>query len=299
MRILKLRVEESGERLDKYLAEHGEELTRSRIQQLIEQGLVTLDGKLVKAGVRLKAGQEIVVQVPVPVPSELGPAVIPLHILYEDEDLIVLDKPAGLVTHPGPGHRQDTLVNALLGRGTGLSTIGGVERPGIVHRLDKHTSGVMVVAKNDRTFQSLAAQFKGREVHKEYIALVRGHLRPAEGIVDAPIGRDPRYRQRMAVVDGGRPARTRYRVLRYLNSYTLLVAMPETGRTHQIRVHLAALGHPVVGDEVYGRDHALGGRHFLHAAAVTFRLPSTGEQVEFRAELPAELQAFLEKCSSS
>lgn len=296
MRNIKLRVEEPGERLDKYLAEHCEELTRSRIQQLIEQGYVTLDGKPAKAGVRLKADQEIDVQIPVPVPSNLTPAAIPLRVLYEDADLVVLDKPAGLVTHPGPGHRQDTLVNALLGRGVGLSSIGGVERPGIVHRLDKNTSGVMVVAKNDRSYQSLAGQFKGREVHKEYIALVRGQVKPAEGIVEAPIGRDPRYRQRMAVVDGGRPARTRYRVLRYLNSYTLLVAMPETGRTHQIRVHFAALGHPLVGDEIYGHDRTLGGRHFLHAAAVTFSLPSTGEQVEFRSELPADLQAFLDEC---
>jgi len=218
--------------------------------------------------------------------------------MYEDEDLLVVDKPAGMTVHPGPGHSAHTLVNAVLARCPDLRGVGGQGRPGIVHRLDKDTSGLIIVARNELAHLSLSRQLKERRVEKGYLALVHGHVEPPEGVIEAPIGRDPRHRKRMAVVEGGREARTGYRLARYLDSYTLVEVTPHTGRTHQIRVHFAALGYPVVGDGVYGRPSPVLGRQFLHAFRLAFRHPRTGEALRLEAPLPADLRAALRRLAA-
>ncbi|MBI2847951.1 MAG: RluA family pseudouridine synthase, partial [Chloroflexi bacterium] len=245
---------QSGIRLDRYVAEHCPEITRTHAQRLIAGGYIRVNGRLAKAGLKISAGDSITVSIPPPTPSGLVPDAIPLHILYEDADLMVIDKPPGLTVHPAPGHPRGTLANAILARLERSPEGGEWWRPGIVHRLDKDTSGLIVVARNSAAHLSLTSQFKSRSVVKIYQALVKGRLTPQEGIIEAPIGRDTRHRERMAIVaEGkGRPARTKYRVIKYIDDYTLVEIMPETGRTHQIRVHLAAIGYPVVGDATYG-----------------------------------------------
>lgn len=287
-----------GERLDVFVARRCSELSRSRVQRLIEQGMVTVDGKQAKAGLRLEEGWRVHVTVPSPEPSEPAPEAIPLDVVYEDEDLLVVNKPTGMAVHPSPGHSGHTLVNAVLARCPELAGVGGEERPGIVHRLDKDTSGLIIVAKNERAQLSLSRQFKQRQVEKVYLALVHGRLKPEEAVIEAPLARHPRYRQRMAVMEGGREARTRYRVLRYLNGYSLAEVTALTGRTHQIRVHFAALGHPVVGDAVYGKPSPLLPRQFLHAFRLTFRHPRTGERLRLEAPLPADLREALERAAA-
>ncbi|MDO8532062.1 MAG: RluA family pseudouridine synthase [Dehalococcoidia bacterium] len=282
-----------GERLDRFLAAQCPDLSRSRVQQLIEAGHVTVNGRPVKAAHKLKPGDDVSMSVPPPAPVlGLSPEDIPLTVVYEDADLLVVDKPAGLTVHPAPGHPSGTLVNALLARVPDLGGVGGELRPGIVHRLDKDTSGLIVVAKHERALRHLQAQFKERQVRKVYLALVHRRVQPPEGVIDAPIGRDPRNRKRMAVVPDGRAALTRYRVLRYLPDYTLLEAAPATGRTHQIRVHLAHIGHPLAGDPLYGGTTKLVARQFLHAHRLTFRLPS-GEERTFISPLPDDLERVL------
>ena len=294
-----LTAEREGERLDVFVARRVPELTRSRVRKLIDSGAVTIDGRLpAKAGVTLEPGQQIAVTIPPPQPLDLQPEPIPLSIVYEDDDLLVVDKPAGLAVHPSPGHTSHTLVNAVLAHCPDLSGIGGVGRPGIVHRLDKDTSGLIIVAKNDAAHLSLARQLKEHEVEKTYVALVEGRMEEADAVIDAPIGRDTRNRKRMAVVEleRGRDARTGYRVTREVAGRSLLEVRPETGRTHQIRVHLAAIGHPVAGDRLYGRRGApIAGlrRQFLHAQRLAFRHPRTGERLELEAPLAEELQAVL------
>ena len=287
----------TGERLDVFVARLLPELSRSRVRRLIDEGLVTLDGRLpAKAGVKLEAGQRVELTLPPPERTELAPEPIPLRIVYEDDDLLVVDKPAGLAVHPSPGHSQHTLVNAVLAHCPQLSSIGGEGRPGIVHRLDKDTSGLIIVAKHDAAHLSLARQLKERRVEKRYLALVEGRVEPPEGVIEAPIGRHPRHRQRMAIVEGGREARTGYRLLREVDGHSLLEVRPETGRTHQVRVHLAAIGHPVVGDALYGPRRARSSplrRHFLHAHGLAFRHPTTGERLELEAPLPEELAQAL------
>jgi 23S rRNA pseudouridine1911/1915/1917 synthase len=228
-----------------------------------------------------------------PTSSLLSPEAIPLNILYEDDDLLAVDKPAGLTVHPAPGHPGHTLVNAILFHFPHLADIGDSLRPGIVHRLDKDTSGVMLVAKNSVAQANLVEQFKTRSVLKTYLVLVKGQLTPENGIIEAPIGRNPRNRKRMAIVAEGREARTEYRVVKYIGDYTLLEVMPETGRTHQIRVHLSAIGYPVVGDKVYGVKSPYLLRQFVHASRLGFKLSSTGEYVEFTSELPQDLEEVL------
>jgi 23S rRNA pseudouridine1911/1915/1917 synthase len=303
-RELEIGAAEAGERLDALLARVYPDLSRSAIQRLIDQGEVSADGKAVRPSFRPSAGQRICLRIPPPTETRLVPRALDLVVVYEDADVLVLDKPAGLVVHPAPGHADDTLANALLARYPDLQ-IGGALRPGIVHRLDKDTSGLLVVAKNDRAMASLVEQMGKRSVLKEYVALVRGDLRVAEGVIDAPIARNPRDRKKMAIVAGGREARTHFRVLERFPGYTLVEARLETGRTHQIRVHFASLGHPLVGDSVYGRPHegrphegrsgeALGlARQFLHARRLGFALPSTGAEVVFESPLPADLQKAL------
>jgi 23S rRNA pseudouridine1911/1915/1917 synthase len=282
-----------GVRLDKYVCEKCPELSRTQIQRLIRSGYITVNDHVVKAGLKLNIGDRLRVIVPPPPPSPLTPEAIPLNIIYEDDDLLVIDKPAGLTVHPAPGHTSHTLVNAILSRFPHLADISDSLRPGIVHRLDRDTSGVMVVAKNSRAQAKLVEQFKTRSVTKAYLVLVKGRLTPENGIIEAPIGRDPSNRKRMAVVASGRQARTEYRVIRYIGDYTLLEVRPETGRTHQIRVHFSAIGFPVVGDKVYGVKSAFLSRQFLHASRLGFKLPSTGEYVEFKSELPPDLAQAL------
>jgi 23S rRNA pseudouridine1911/1915/1917 synthase len=284
-------------RLDKYVCAQHPELSRTRVQKLIAAGNITVNGRPAKPGLRLSPGDEIDITIPPTPPQELKPEAIPLKIIYEDDDLFAVDKPAGLTVHPAPGHPGHTLVNAILAHFPHLADIGDSLRPGVVHRLDKDTSGVMLVAKNSAAQANLSKQFKSHSVTKAYLALVKGKLEPESGIIEADIGRDPRNRKKMAVVAQGREARTEYRVVKYIGNFTLLEIMPETGRTHQIRVHLAAIGFPVVGDKVYGVKSLHLSRQFLHACRLGFKLPSTGEYVEFESALPEDLQKALEAIS--
>lgn len=290
-----LAADRAGERLDLFIARKLTELTRSRVRRLIDEGFVTVDSALpAKAGVTLEAGQRVQVTLPPPEPATPEPEAIPLRIVYEDDDLLVVDKPAGLAVHPSPGHGAHTLVNAVLAHCPQLSGAGGEGRPGIVHRLDKDTSGLIIVAKNDAAHLALARQLKERQVEKTYVALVEGRLRPPQGIIDAPLGRHPRNRKKMAVVSGGREARTRYCVLREVDGRSLVAAQPETGRTHQIRVHFASIGHPVAGDPLYGRRGPSPlSRQFLHAQRVAFAHPRTGERLELEAPLAEDLARAL------
>jgi len=285
-------VDKPGSRLDMYLARYCQ-ISRTYAQKLIGDGEVTVDGSRVKASHRLNAGESVVATIPPPAPTSLIAEEIPLDVVYEDSDVIVINKPAGMLVHPVAGRYTGTLVNAVLARCPDLGGIDGSLRPGIVHRLDKDTSGLMVVAKNDTAQMSLSRQIKRRSITKVYLALVAGRLTPENGAVEGPIGRHPNDRKRMAVVSGGREARTGYRVIEYLDGYTLLEAMLETGRTHQIRVHFQAIGHPVFGDPIYGKKSALLERQFLHAHRLGFKLPSTGEYVEFSSDLPPDLEKTL------
>jgi len=291
---LTFRVDEPGERLDTFLAQRCPDLSRSRIQALTAEGFVAVDGAQAKRAVRLRQGQTVSLVVPPPAPSTLVPQPMDLVVVYEDRDLLVVDKPAGLVTHPAPGHPDHTLANAVLAHCPDLEGVGGEVRPGLVHRLDKDTSGLIVVAKNDAAQASLSSQFKDRTVSKAYLAAVTGYPDPERATIDAPIGRHPGSRTRMAVVSTGREAATEYDVLRRLRGYSLLKARPRTGRTHQIRVHLASIGHPVAGDATYGKPAPGLDRHFLHAHRLAFDHPRTAKRLELQSPLPGDLQAFLD-----
>jgi len=299
--------EDDGERLDRAIAAHIEDVSRSYAAMLIESGMVTVNCSVVsKTSHRLQAGDHTHVDIPAPQPSGLHAEEIPLKVVYEDADLLVVDKPAGMVVHPAPGHGSGTLVNALLAHVPGIELdMGDEARPGIVHRLDRDTSGLIVIAKRRSAHENLSRQMAARTMLKEYIAVVAGAPRPLQGIIDAPIARDPRDRKRMAIVPGGRHARTRYTTEGDLGRYTLIRATLETGRTHQIRVHMASTGHPVLGDPVYGKrtlkDAAALGltRQFLHAQRLGFTLPSTGEWREFTSELPEDLRRVLERLAES
>ena len=283
----------SGTRLDKYVGEKCPQLSRTYAQRLITDGHITVNDRAAKPSLRLSIGDRLRVVIPPTPPSSLSPEAIPLNIVYEDDDFLVVDKPAGLVVHPAPGHLSHTLINAVLSHFPNLADVSDSLRPGVVHRLDKDTSGVMLVAKNRTAQLNLSDQFKAHSVVKAYLVLVKGQLTPEQGVIEAPMGRDPRNRKRMAVVAEGREARTEYRVIRYIGDYTLLEVMPETGRTHQIRVHLAAIGYPVVGDKVYGVKSPYLSRQFMHASRLGFKHPSTGEYVEFTSELPQDLESAL------
>ena len=290
-----LSADSAGARLDLFLVQKLPKLSRSFIQKLIEDGHIKLNGKLTRAGIRLKEGDTVSVVIPPPEPTALEAENIPLDIIYEDTDMLVVNKPAGMTTHPAPGNPAHTLVNAVLSHLPSLPESDNPTRPGIVHRLDKDTSGLILIAKTRGALANLSAQFKSREVKKAYVALVKGRVTPKSGVIDAPIGRDRAHRQKMAVNDSGRPARTAYTMLRYFEGYTLVEARPETGRTHQIRVHFASVGHPIVGDATYGAKSELVGRQFLHAQRLSFKLPSTGKTAEFTSPLPPDLQSALDR----
>ncbi len=285
-------------RLDAWLAGRSEMaeagLSRSRLQSLASEGCITVNGAVARPAQRVRAGDAVKVCVPpVRALEDLIPQDIPVGVVYEDSHVVVVDKPAGMPVHPGPGHPDGTLVNALLACCPDIRGIGGELRPGIVHRLDQDTSGLLVAAKTQLALQNLSEQMMRREMHKEYTAVSVGMVTPESGTIDAPIDRDPRHRQRMAVNVGGRNARTHYETQEELDGHTLLAVRLETGRTHQIRVHLTYLGYPVLGDGVYGKASGLLDRQFLHAARLGFRHPESGEWMEYQAALPAELAAVL------
>ncbi|UCH51231.1 MAG: RluA family pseudouridine synthase [Chloroflexota bacterium] len=282
-----------GIRLDRYLTQVLQQFSRAYLQKLIVEGRVLVNGQMTKANQRLKKGDRITIELP-PLSAHPLAEPIPLAIIYEDEDILVIDKPAGLTVHPGPGHPSHTLVNAVLAHCPGLAMSNEPMRPGIVHRLDKDTSGLIVIAKNDFAQEYLATQFKRRTVSKRYLVLVKGKLLPEQGIIEAHIGRDPHSRRRMAIVEGGKEATTQYQVQNYLDDYTLIEVTPMTGRTHQIRIHLSAIGYPVVGDTIYGTKSAYLDRQFIHAYRLGFRLPSTKQYQEFTSPLPVDLEQALE-----
>jgi len=301
MRTINLTADRAGERLDTFVARRLPQLSRRQAQKLIAAGLVLLGGRRARASERLATGAGVSVTIP---PAEETPLVaepIPITILFQDSDIIVVDKPPGLTVHPAPGHPTGTLVNALLAAVPDLRGVSGLLRPGIVHRLDKDTSGLMVVARNDRAMRALQRQIKEREVNKTYLALVHGVPSPREGTIEAPIARHPKNRKKMAVVAGGRESVTRYRLREETGGgkYSLLEVEPVTGRTHQIRVHMAAVGHAVVGDAVYGRRSDIITRQFLHAWKLAFAMPVGGREVEFESPLPADLRGALERAKGN
>ena len=307
---------DAGRRLDLFLAERVPELSRTRIQELIHAGQVRVEGHIAKVSHRIAAGETIEIEVlPRPAPEAL-PEDLPLDLLYVDDDFVIVNKPAGMVVHAGAGHSRGTLVNALLHRLGKLSEAGGALRPGIVHRLDRETSGAMVVARNDKAHEHLSEQFRSRNVRKIYLALVHGKMPRDSGSITLPISRDPRRRTRMtARASKGRHARTDWRVIARLDRCTLVEAVLHTGRTHQIRAHFAAIGHPVVGDTLYGaprglpvrqaglragtRNLPLLARNFLHAARIGFSHPSSGAWVEVRAPLPRDLRVYFNQVGAS
>jgi len=285
------------QRLDKFLAEEVEDISRTYLQELIDQEEVTVNGRGVKSSYRLQLRDKVELNIPEPEKTELEPEEIPLNIIYEDEDIVVINKQADLVVHPAPGHESGTLVNALLYHCNNLSGISGEVRPGIVHRLDKDTTGVMVVAKNNQAHLNLSQQFKDRETEKRYLTLVEGNIKHNKGKIDAAIGRDPRDRKKMAVTSrNSKKAVTRFEILERFGDYTWVEVKLETGRTHQIRVHMSYLGNPIVGDKTYGyKNSNLGAkRQLLHAYRLGIEHPTKNEWMEFEAEIPQDMQEILE-----
>jgi 23S rRNA pseudouridine1911/1915/1917 synthase len=312
--LLKVSVEAAGLRLDSFLASHLSETSRTRIQRAIVDGDILVNEHVVKPSYRLRDSDQIEIDLPEPPPVELIPEAIPLNIVYEDDDLIVVNKPAGMVVHPGAGVESGTLAHALVYHFNELSGTAGRTRPGIVHRLDKDTSGLLVVAKTDIAHERLSDQFRDRQVFKKYIALVHGNVSKERGEIEARIGRSSHNRTRMSVMRGGagRTAHTIFEVAKRHQDFTLLNVQIKTGRTHQIRVHLAHIGHPVVADSTYGggRDNSIRnvaikravqslGRQFLHSSELAFNHPRTGERLGYTTQLPAELKGFLEQLETS
>lgn len=293
---LKLTVDDTlTGRIDKVLAHQFNQFSRSHLQKWIVDGNVRVNGQPVKPKYKLAVGDQVVIEPEAPQKVDLTPEKIPLDIVYEDDDVIVVNKPQGMVVHPAPGHPDHTLVNALLYHSP-LSTINGEFRPGIVHRIDKDTSGLLMVAKNDLAHRSLAAQLKAKTNQREYVALVHGVIKQDAGTIDAPIGRSKKDRKKQAVVSDGRHTVTHFKVLRRFRHYTLVSCRLETGRTHQIRVHMKSIGHPLAGDPLYGPRKTLPGRgQYLHARLLGFKHPRTGKDLVFTAPLPEYFQQMLDK----
>jgi 23S rRNA pseudouridine1911/1915/1917 synthase len=295
--ILTASPEDKGSRIDKYISDNIAELTRSAVQGLIEKGLVLAEGRAVSKNYKLRGGEEISVEIPEPEPMDAVPEDIPLDIVYEDDDLLVVNKPKGMVVHPAHGNYTGTLVNALLHHcGDSLSGINGVIRPGIVHRIDKNTSGLLIVAKNDASHLKLAEQIKEHSFTREYEAVACGYFKETEGTVDAPIGRHKTDRKKMCVTtENSRNAVTHYSVIKQYGGYAHVRLRLETGRTHQIRVHLSYIGHPVLGDDVYGKPYKGIEGQCLHARKIGFIHPTTGEYMEFVSDLPDYFVSILAK----
>lgn len=292
-------IEKGGERIDKYLSEQLEDMTRSHIQKLIKENMVRVNGMAVKSNFKLSASDQIEVEIPELKEPDILPENIPLDILYEDQDILVVNKPKGMVVHPAPGHYTGTLVNAIMYHcKDNLSGINGVLRPGIVHRIDMDTTGSLLICKNDRAHQALAEQLKEHSITRKYHAIVHGRLKEDEGTIDKPIGRHPIDRKKMSVhCTNGREAITHYRVLKRFQQFTYIECQLETGRTHQIRVHMSSIGHPILGDQIYGPakcPYKLQGQT-LHAKVLGITHPTTGKYMEFDAPLPDYFQALLEK----
>lgn len=293
LEVLRIEVKEGSQRLDKYLADSCPNLTRSYIKRLIESGNILVNTRIAKPSLKLKKKDFIELKIPPQDTPSIFPQNIPIEIIYHDDDFIVVNKPAGLTMYPAPGHVSYTLVNALLYRFPDLEKFGNTLRPGIVHRLDKDTSGLVVIARNEKARRELVDLFKSRSIVKGYIVLIKGKLEPEAGVIDAPIGRDPINRKKMAVISSGKPARTEYKVIKYIDRYTLVDVKIRTGRTHQIRVHFASIGYPVVGDPVYGIKNPFLGRQFLHAYFLEFKSPFDGRLYTFRSDLPSDLKTAL------
>jgi len=287
--------QDAGQRIDKFISDQIPDISRTYVQELLKSGDITVDLKTVKPNYRLSGGEKILVNVLEPEPIEVKPEAIPLEILYEDQDVIVVNKPRGMVVHPAPGHTSGTLVNALLYHCKDLSGINGMLRPGIVHRIDKDTSGVLVAAKNDKAHRSLAEQLKNKTTHRIYYAIAHGEFEHDKGTIDAPIGRDENDRKKMAVTrTHSKDAVTHFTVLERFEKYTFVSCRLETGRTHQIRVHLAYIGHPVAGDPKYGPKKTLNiNGQALHAAELGFIHPATGQNMMFQAPLPEDMEVLL------
>lgn len=296
-----VQLEYSGERIDKYLASMLQDSSRSFIQNLINKDLVMVNSKKVKSNYKLKASDEVEISIPEPEKLQVVPQDIPIKILYEDSDVVVVDKPQGMVVHPAAGNKDETLVNALLFHCHDLSGINGVMRPGIVHRIDKDTSGVLVIAKNDKSHNILAEQFKNHTMNREYLALVEGRLKNEMGTIDANLGRNPKDRLKYAVVKDGKRAVTHYKVMECFSGYTLVLCKLETGRTHQIRVHMASIGHPLVGDPLYGfkKQNFKTKGQLLHARLLGFIHPTKNEYMEFTSPLPEDFTSIINKLRQS
>ncbi|MGM9936383.1 MAG: RluA family pseudouridine synthase [Candidatus Ornithomonoglobus sp.] len=292
---LTITVDTSGIRLDKYIADNSE-ISRSFAAKLAEEGKITVNGKAADKKTKLKAGDEIVIEIPEPETLQAQPQDIPIDIVYEDDYVIVVNKPQGMVVHPAPGNPDGTLVNGLLYH-CSLSSINGVIRPGIVHRIDKDTSGLLIVAKTNEAHEALSAQLKERKALRKYNCLVNGNIKEDSGTIDKPIGRHPTDRKKMAVIAGGRNAVTHFNVLERFRLYTLVECILETGRTHQIRVHMASIGHSIVGDPVYGikKERFKTNGQLLHAKTIGFTHPATGKLMEFDSELPQYFTAILDR----
>lgn len=300
---LELQVEEGGDRLDVWLAKELPDLSRSRLQNLIVNGHVWVDGDVCKEKkTKLQVGQKLVLKIPEPEKAPQSPQEIPLDILYEDEQLLILNKPANLVVHPAPGHFTGTLVNALLFHCKDLQGIGDVQRPGIVHRLDKDTTGALVVAKTELAYKNLQEQIQAKTARREYLGIVYGSPKEHQGMVDQPIGRHPKIRQKMAVVEGGRAAITHWQVMERLGNYTLMLFELHTGRTHQIRVHTSYLGHPIMGDPIYSNGGDFGvnlSGQALHAWRLSIKHPVSAEEIVAVAPPPEDFQKLLQKLRNS
>jgi len=294
--ILRFTVDRPGQRLDQFLSVNLKGYSRSRVSNLIHSGRVLVEQRDGKSSTKLKSGEVVTVLPSVRQESSLQPQSIDLNIIHEDSDMLVINKQAGIPVHPGPGHQDGTVANALIEIYPNVKNVGSVDRPGIVHRLDMDTSGLMVVAKTQEAHLNIARQFENRTVEKTYLALVTGNLEREEAVIEAAIGRSPGDRQRMSVLENGREAITRYKVIRRYENFDLLEIRLLTGRTHQIRVHMASLGHPVAGDKIYGREIDHLDRQFLHSAILQFSHPATGKTVQYEASLPGDIAQFLNFC---
>ena len=284
---------EQGTRLDKYVTEKIDNLSRNKVVKLIQDSLVLINNKNVNPSHKVNLGEVIEIELPDDVPSNLVPWQLKLDIIYEDNCILVIDKPAGIAVHPAPGHQDKTIANALINHDSGISNIGTNSRPGIIHRLDMDTSGLLITAKNELAHRKISEQFADRTVQKDYYALVTGIPEDTHAIIDAPIGRSPFNRQQMDIVSTGKPALTQYEIVDTYESHSLLKVSPRTGRTHQIRVHLKSIGHPVVGDTMYGKVEPELNRQFLHASSISFTHPESGKSLSLKSDLPLQLSRYI------